>query len=188
MEDTEQRAAQEEDPLFAGMAPERVEITLTADTVAEGERLIQQNGWADEGWRIILAYGISYLKAQGDRLTLTEGEAEPQNLTDRYMKLDAMYSVMKYRAYCLNQDNRVLELHTSGLRGENRALQDLAARLRAEIATLKEENRRLRDQTLSDESAGPGADPLPEERTTPGPRARWVNRLLLALFRRQRAP
>lgn len=133
---------QKDDPLFTGMQSACVEITVTADLLDRGKQLIRDNGWGEEGWSVILAHGISYLTSEADRAATAPEQEHSEDLVAPYMKLDAMYSVMKYRAYCLNQDNRVLELHASGLRAENTLLKELARRLRAEIAILKERSAR----------------------------------------------
>ena len=134
---------QADDRLLTGARTTHMEVELLAETLQQGEHLIQENKWGEEGWQIILAYGVGFLKGERTLADLAASETTPADVLRRCVTLDSMYSAMKYRAYCLTQDNKVLGFHTAGLRSEVETFHLLVKLMRTQIAVLKEENQRL---------------------------------------------
>jgi len=121
----------------------RICLDLLEETVREAEHLIAQNEWGDEGWRIIFAYGLAYLKAESAQAETPEPVSEQARLLKLYADADAMYSVLKFRAYLWKKENVVLNINVTGLRGLVKMNNEVIGRLRREIAELKAENARL---------------------------------------------
>ena len=151
--------------------PETVQVTLPRQLLQQALALARENRWSDdEAFRIVFAYGVSYLLGErrlGEAMARDDDLAqEVRRLTDDLMTMHSMYAVMKFRAFTLEQEKQVLEFRVTGLEGENRMSawrlakfrQDEEA-LRAEIATLEAENRRLREQL-----AGQKPAPAPQSR------------------------
>jgi hypothetical protein len=157
--------------LFAGCEEQAVSFGLLEETYQQAKALIEENGWAEtEGLLIIFANGLAFLKGEKAINAVKAGEADPreemERITRLYMEIDGQYSVMKFRAYKLSQDKRILELNVTGLRGENVAFrmrnQMFRAdeeRLRARLADLEAENRRLREELDHLRPAASDAEP-----------------------------
>jgi len=124
-----------------------ITVSILEETYQQGEELIQENGWGDEGWRIILAHGIGSLRSR-DRFMAMEDRAR---LIHQLAELESMYAVMKFRAYMLTKDNQTLTFNVNGLRAQvdtssivlESQRREIAA-LKAEIAALQQEVARLR--------------------------------------------
>jgi hypothetical protein len=144
------------DRLFAGVRKRRIEIELLEETYQQALELLRANHWDEaEGLLIIFANGLAFLRGERQLMELAPttgatGEAW-QRLMDELIHLQSMYSVMKFRAFVLQQDNEALGFQNTGYREENRALvrrlersRADEERLRARIRELEEENERLR--------------------------------------------
>jgi hypothetical protein len=104
----------------------------------------------NEGWRFLLTTGYAYLRGK-ERLMLPDGSGiDPQGVEEnlkRQVEIEAMYAVLKQRAYVWMKDNQTMDmqsgaLHTlalgfkarvQDLTAENQALQAEIARLRAQL-------------------------------------------------------
>lgn len=168
--------------LFEGTKRVAITIEILEETYQEAERLIQENGWGEEGLRIIFAHGLGYLKGQGIAKGLAAGDTDTRTLLKRFMDVDSMYAVMKFRAFTLAQDNQVLGFNVSGLRGQVDLSHAILAKQRQEIATLKAENERLTRLLAECEGNKEPLSPSPESAGNPTPGR--LSRLREAVSRR----
>jgi hypothetical protein len=111
----------------------------------------------NEGWRFLLATGYSYLRglerikpAGTDQADLTPAD---ENLR-RLIEIEAMYAVLKQRAYVWMKDHQIMELQNSalhiqadGYRGKASELLDENQALKKELTQLREQVKRLSPRT-----------------------------------------
>ncbi|MCL5075776.1 MAG: hypothetical protein M1136_09065 [Chloroflexi bacterium] len=132
--------------IFAGTQARKVELHMLEETYQEAQRLIRENGWdEEEGLLIIFANGLAYLK---EAHALPDSESDSaltlmSSITERCAHFESMYAVMKFRAYYLNEDKRILELNVTGLQADNDGLRHRINLFRQDEARLKEEIKRL---------------------------------------------
>ncbi|MEW6232229.1 MAG: hypothetical protein AB1566_07945 [Chloroflexota bacterium] len=166
--------------LFEGTKRVAITIEILEETYQEAERLIQENGWGEEGLRIIFAHGLGYLKGQEIGKGLATSDTDI--LLKRFMDVDSMYAVMKFRAFTLAQDNQILGFNVSGLRGQVDLSHAVLAKQREEIATLKAEYERL--TRLLAESEGDKEPISPSAESAGNPTPGRLSRLREAIGRR----
>lgn len=103
----------------------------------------------NEGWRFLLATGYSYL--QGQERIKPAGTEQPEltaadeNLR-RMVEIEAMYAVMKQRAYMWMKDHQIMEMQNSALHIQADGYRGKAQELLTENQVLKTELRQLREQ------------------------------------------
>lgn len=159
-------------PVLAKDEVRRVELELPEPLYRRALNLASRERWPqNEALLTVLSHGIAHLEGERRVGHLNsggpDGPAEAERLARRAMELDGAYSVMKFRAFRLQEAVEILEMNVSGLRGENRlAKHRLAsyeadeARLKAELAELRRVNERLRarlDALAGDEAPAESA-------------------------------
>jgi hypothetical protein len=171
----------------------RVELHLLEETYQAAQELIAAEHWSEEaGLLTIFAAGLAFLRGERKLAQLSQGEpalrAEVNRLLQRLVACEGQYAVMKFRAFSLERDNRVLEMHEAGLRGENELsrvrleqFRRQESQLRAELARLQAENERLR-------RAQPLASASPQQPTREGGVRSGFRRLLRNLGARFPTP
>ncbi|GIW09094.1 MAG: hypothetical protein KatS3mg061_0151 [Dehalococcoidia bacterium] len=171
----------------------RVELHLLEETYQAAQELIAAEHWSEEaGLLTIFAAGLAFLRGERELAQLSQGEpalrAEVNRLLQRLVACEGQYAVMKFRAFSLKRDNRVLEMHEAGLRGENELsrvrleqFRRQESQLRAELARLQAENERLR-------RAQPLASASPQQPTREGGVRSGFRRLLRNLGARFPTP
>ncbi len=155
--------------VLRGARDKKVEIDMLEETYQQALSLAAENGWdEDEALLGVFATGIAYLKTR-QTLARAEGSASDraatlQEMAERCMQAESMYSVLKFRAYGMAKDRRILELNVAGLRPDNEgmrqrlfAYREEVAGLRAEVQQLREENRRLKAAQQTSETPDPSA-------------------------------
>lgn len=119
-----------------------LEIQVLKDTYDDILTAIERNGWEhEEGLRVLLTLGLGY--AQGQRL-LCANDEEKERLIGRLMDLESVAAVMKFRAFGLMRDNRVLEMQTGALRNTISGLEGMVKRLQEENLALRSELERVK--------------------------------------------
>jgi len=126
-----------------------VTIHLLAETAADVRLLAEQNHWdEEEAWRIVIANGIAFLRANAtlERLSGADGAQGDwmQQVVQRAADFEAMYSVMKYRVFVLTHDIQALEFAEKALHGELQMCKAVLEIQRKENERLKRENTELR--------------------------------------------
>ncbi len=172
--------------LFDGARTCEVQLRALDERYSQAMALCRENDWPEqEGLLIIFANGLHYLRGEKYLQGLDDSPdhlaTEVKRLTDELMNVQSMYSVMKFRAYLLNQDNQALEFQNTALKTENRwsgarlrQFREDEELLRVELAKVKQESEQLRKQLAVLEGT---AEPAPPE---PG----FAQKLLRRLGRR----
>jgi len=128
--------------LFDGAETVDVTIQVLRRTYEDILNTIERNGWEpDEGPRILLTMGLGY--AQGQRFIEADDE-ERDRLVKRLLELESVAAVMKFRAFSLMRDNKVLDMRMGALQNTILGLEGLVGRLRKENAALKQELAQLK--------------------------------------------
>ena len=159
-----------------------LEIELFEQDFTEMQAYLNQGTFenANEGWRYLLATGYAYLRGK-ERLLLPDGSGIDQaglaeNLR-RQVEIEAMYAVLKGRAYAWLKDYQTMNMQTGALRTMASGYRALSDRLQEENKALKAEMARLQTQPkqlVLEEAAAPSATPAPLE--SPAPRPWWKRR------------
>lgn len=120
--------------LFEGTSIRTVEMKLLEETYQQAMELAEANGWpAEEALLTIFAHGLA--KLRGD-----QGIPHPvdeEALLRQFMRLDGMYSVMKYRAFRLTGDNQRMGMALAAYKQEYFGMRRLVDRLRRELEEAK---------------------------------------------------
>ena len=168
--------------VFGDAQRTRLEIELFENELVEMREFLQHGEFKteNEGWRYLLAAGYSYLRGQ-QRLEASAGSEEPnpvgaeENLR-RLVEIEAMYAVMKQRAYVWMKDHEVMELQTNALHTMAFGYKAKTEDLHAENQALKAELAQLRRQCGD---AAPTAAPSdPSESSLRSAPISWLKRLL----------
>ncbi len=149
-----------EQKLFPDAHLTRLEIELFQSDLDEMHQFLAAKGRfssENEGWRYLLAAGYAYLRGQDELEPADDSEAPnpigaEENLR-RLVQIEAMYAVMKQRAYVWMKDNQVMEMQTNALRVRGDGYKVRCDDLEAEVASLRAELARCRAQA-SGEIAG----------------------------------
>ncbi|ASI98967.1 hypothetical protein [Thermococcus celer] len=96
----------------------KIEVELSGETWAEVERLSERYGVPPE--RIIEIALVGEFKKPGGDLEELEGKAG--ELEKKTWELEREYAPLRFRAYGLSEDNKVLAIELSGLLAENSQL------------------------------------------------------------------
>lgn len=156
-----------EQKLFPDAQLTRLEIELFQSDLDEMRQFLTAKGRfssEDEGWRYLLAAGYAYLRGQAQLEPEGESDAPSpigaeENLR-RLVQIEAMYAVMKQRAYVWMKDNQVMEMQTNALRVRGDGYKVHCDDLAAEMATLRAELARCRAQsggsTVEQAASAPG--------------------------------
>jgi len=173
--------------VLRGAKDTKVEIEMLDETYREALRLASEAGW-EEGEALlgVFATGIAYLRLQLEQARVASGAttktAAMDELAQRYMQIESMYSVLKFRAYAMAKDRQILELHVAGLRPDNEGLRQRVAQYREEVANLKAEIQRLREQNqqLQEMARLPSAyqEPVQERPDGKAGWCRWLSTVL----------
>jgi len=131
-----------DEKLFAGAASHALTFSLLEETYQEFLALCHENDWSqEEGLLIVFANGLAYLKNERDfsRWNGQNRDDEMRRLARYGNEMNAMYSVMKFRAFNYREAVRTLEFNVTGLRGMFDHAEATIERLRAENERLKTE-------------------------------------------------
>ena len=115
---------------------------MLEETYQEFLALCRENNWSEEeGWQIVCANGVAYLKNERDfsRWQDEKRDEELLRLARYGNDMNAAYSVMKFRAFNYRQATQTLEFNVTGLRGLLAHAEATIDRLRAENEQLKAE-------------------------------------------------
>lgn len=169
--------------LFDGARRRRIEIELLEETYQQALELIRANRWdVEEGLLIIFANGLAYLTGERrwHEVASRAGavDEELKRVMEELIHLQSMYSVMKFRAFVLQQDNEALAFQNTGYREENQALVRRLERFRADEERLRMKLRELQGEVEQLRSRLP---PGPDEHE--GGPARQSRGLLQGLLR-----
>jgi hypothetical protein len=129
-----------EDKGLDGSGIHTLSIRLLEETYQRVKNLCERNEWGEEeGLQIVLATGVAYMDNERtfSRWEWQDSSAELLRLARLAAERDAMYSVMKFRAFECSQAKQTLEFNVTGLRGLN-------AMAGATIQRLTEENQQLK--------------------------------------------
>lgn len=141
-------------------------LRLLSDSRQQVQLLAQEQGWdEDEALRIVFQNGLAVVLAQREEEGGEEDlqAAEPAALRRKLVECETRYSVMKFRAFDLQQQNEGLRFNLKGLEGTEVMWKAWAEEARAKLASLEEENHRLREQLgLSGEEVPPAAGVSPQ--------------------------
>lgn len=161
-------SARWEEKYFPNAQLTKLEIELFQSDLEEMRRFLRAKGTfnsENEGWRYLLAVGHAYLQGQA-RLEPEDESGAPnpigaeENLR-RLVQIEAMYAVMKQRAYVWMKDNQVMEMQTNALRvrgdGYKIRCEDLEAEVTMLRAALAEIEAQRRDATIERPSTSPSA-------------------------------
>jgi hypothetical protein len=143
-------SARWEEKLFPKANLAKLEIELFQQDLDEMRQYLAKGKFSaeNEGWRYLLAAGYTYLHGQAqlepDDDTGAPNPVRAEENLRRLVQIEAMYAVMKHRAYVWMKDNQVMEMQTNALRirgdGYKIGNQDLEAEVKAlktELAQLK---------------------------------------------------
>ena len=151
-------SARWEQKFFPDAQLAKLEIELFQQDLDEMRRFLAKGKFEseNEGWRYLLAAGYTYLRGQEQLEPFDEtGAPNPvgaeENLR-RLVQIEAMYAVMKQRAYIWMKDNQVMEMQANALRIRGDGYQVKCEDLEAEVKALRAELARCQAQ------AGGGAD------------------------------
>jgi hypothetical protein len=133
-----------ETDLFDGAEPAEVTIPLLAEELSDAHKLIAEEGWDEpEGLHIILSNGLAYLlgpaRLERHKNTGGDSQGEIERLTHELMDMQAKYAVMKFRAFMLQDARDALQMHVTGLKGENEMSASRLWKFRADEERLKTE-------------------------------------------------
>lgn len=165
-----------------------VPIRVLRETYEQGVAFIAAQGWAEDGgWRIILANGLGYLRTDQEitalnaaaRAAVPELGSQVEAMLHQLADYQAMYAVMKFRAFENQQLVELLERQVNAYRATERFWDGWGAQVRAELFRLDAENKTLRRQLAAVENADPATRPVPSPTS-------WWQRLR-ARFRPPRA-
>ena len=134
-----------EEKVFGDARLTRLVIEMFDDELAEMRAYLTGGEFEseNEGWRFLLTAGYTYLRAQ-ERLRSEEDTAGPnpigaeENLR-RLIEIEAMYAVMKQRAYTWRTDFQTMSMQTG-------ALHTMVNGFGAKAGLLQEENQTLKDE------------------------------------------
>jgi len=140
-----------ETTLFDGVTTREVTVSLLEETYQQLLELFRAQKWDEaEGWRTVMAHGLAALRAQA---LLADVPADDSDLASQLTrvsqelaKYQAMYAVMKFKAFQLRQVAQTLEMNVAGLRNAEGAFRGTVARLREENEALKAEMQHLQQQ------------------------------------------
>jgi hypothetical protein len=157
----------------------RIEIELFAQDLNEMQEYLKQGTFENEneGWRYLLETGYAYLRGK-ERLLLPDGSGvDPEGVAEnqrRQVEIEAMYAVLKQRAYIWMKDYQTMDMQTSALNTLASGYKALGDRLREENQALKAELEQLRtrQKQLAPEAEAPIAPPA-----TPAPIPWWRRHL-----------
>ena len=144
----------EERPVALVGAITRVEISLLPEIHDQLRALAWENGWnLEEATCIALHYGLSTLETPALATAYAArppddapGQAHLPPAERLLANCRAMYAVMKYRAFKLQQQVQAQELQIQGLRGKEAAWERWAQQMRAQL-----------DQARADSAPTPSA-------------------------------
>jgi hypothetical protein len=136
------------------------EITLSVlqDLVQQAHEFAAERDCSeDEAFRLILGYGLAYLRGEASLRRIERADtpdkalAEAQESTRQMMEEATHAAALKFQAYRLAEDNQVLEMRNNAMTNEllmarNRMsiFREDEDRLKARIRDLEVENQRLR--------------------------------------------
>ncbi len=137
---------------------ETVTIEVLSETLAKLLTLAREKGWPeDEALRMAFTEGVAYIEGDlvlrgAERADLPENVVEEFTKTARQMMEEATHAAaMKFQAYRLAEDNKVMEMHENALKNtvlmqQNRMniFREDEEKLKARIRDLESENQRLR--------------------------------------------
>jgi len=132
----------DDNQLFADAANHTVTFSLLEETYQEFLDLCHANSWnEEEGLQMVFANGVAYLKNEREfsKWSGDDRNADFVRLARYANDRNAMYSVMKFRAFNYLQDMQKLEFNVAGLRGSLAHTEATIDRLRAENEQLKAE-------------------------------------------------
>lgn len=138
---------EDQDKIFEGSAVHEFSVRLLKEAYQRLKDLCENNKWSEEeGLRIILSNGIAYIENERtfSRWDQQDSNAEMLRLARLAAERDAMYSVMKFRAFECSQAKQTLEFNVTGLRGLNNMAYATIDHLREENEHLKAELTNLR--------------------------------------------
>ena len=161
--------------MFDGVKTRTVEIKLLEETYQQALELAESNGWPpEEALLTIFAHGLAQLRAAA----ATDGP-DGDSLRAELMRLEGMYSVMKFRAFTLTEENQRMRMALTAYRQEHPALVRLVEQLRGELEDAKRSQTQALGTPRADERlAAPGA-------ASPKPATRVVQALLRWRSRRR---
>ena len=134
-----------------GAKSRKVEIEMLEETYQDALKLAVEAGWDEkEALLGVFTYGVAYLRNQLTQSRVMDGDAShtatTEDLIKRCMELEAMYSVLKFRAYGLAKDRQILELNIAGLRPDNEGMRQRLLQYREQVDSLQSEIKRLRQE------------------------------------------
>ncbi|MGQ9677373.1 MAG: hypothetical protein ACUVX1_17045 [Chloroflexota bacterium] len=134
--------------MLRGTKTTRVEIQMLEETYQKAVRLAAENGWSEEEALLtIFVNGLGYTTGELESARVAQGQSELAEslaaMTERYMKVESMYAVLKFRAYYLAEDRRILELSANALRRDNEGMSRRLMEYRSEVEALKLQIERL---------------------------------------------
>lgn len=149
-----------------------VPIRVLRETYEQGAAFLAAQGWeTDGGWRTILANGLSYLRTDQEvaarnaaaRAAVPELGPRVDAMLRQLADYQAMYAVMKFRAFESQQLVELLERQVNAYRATERFWDRWGAQVRAELFRLDAENKALRQQLAGQERvpAAPPSAPVP---------------------------
>ena len=147
-----------------------VSIPVLRETYEQGVTFIAAQGWdEDGGWRTILANGLGYLRTDQEITALNaaahagvpELGSQVEAMLHQLADYQAMYAVMKFRAFESQQLVELLERKVQAYRATERFWDGWGAQVRAELFRLDAENKTLRRQLAAMENAAPAIQPVP---------------------------
>lgn len=157
-------SARWEEKFFPTAQLMKLDIELFQQDLEEMRQFLASKGKfssENEGWRYVLAAGYTYLRGQeqlepDDETGMPNPVGAEENLR-RLVQIEAMYAVMKQRAYIWMKDNQVMEMQTNALRIRGDGYKIKCEDLEAEVKALKAELAQCRAQ-----SSGGAAQPAAE--------------------------
>ncbi|MBI5564118.1 MAG: hypothetical protein HY870_04420 [Chloroflexi bacterium] len=143
-------SARWEEKFFPNAQLTKLDIELFQHDLDEMHQFLANGKFSsdNEGWRYLLASGYSYARGQEQLEPIDEtGEPNPigaeENLR-RLVQIEAMYAVMKQRAYIWMKDNQVMEMQTNALRIRGDGYKIKCEDLEVEVKALKTELAQLK--------------------------------------------
>ncbi len=149
----------------------RLEIELFEQDLNEMREYLARGTFENEneGWRFLLTTGYAYLRDK-ERLMLPDGSGiDPQGVEEnlkRQVEIEAMYAVLKQRAYVWMKDNQTMDMQSG-------ALHTLALGFKARVQDLTVENQALQAELAQLRAQLPPSAPVetiihePTPRSTP---------------------
>jgi hypothetical protein len=155
---------------FEGVEQVTVELTLMGDTWKDFIQECEAQGWKqNEGLIVLLTTGLAYLHAER-ALTTPETvaglrDAEVNKLLSRLIEVESRFGAMKYFAYDIMRDHRVMELQHEAIKLEANGYHRLAARLKEENLAFRAEIEQLKRELAKYQALiGPIVEPTPDTR------------------------